>query len=145
MYTGMRVASSRVFVTRRVTRGGKMSFSCTALFSPTPLKKKKKKSQTRKIPQPIKSKATPPFLSTNSQGLEGFGLCVAEQCWGSVMGGNLRPDPEQSPRCGRGGRNAGSFSSCSLLEHRAGRIWQLPVLPFDDKVQRSAVFHRGRI
>lgn len=121
---------------RRSLREAKCHLAAQFCFSNTSQKKKKNPKR--------QSKATPPFLSTKFPSCWVLG-CVAEQCWGSVMGGNLRPDPEQSPRCGRGGRNAGSFSSCSLLEHRAGRIWQLPVLPFDDKVQRSAVLHRGRI
>lgn len=50
----------------------------------------------------------------------------------------LQQEGEQSPQCLLGEKNAGSSSSCSMLELLACKTQQRSELPFDDKVQSRA-------
>lgn len=50
----------------------------------------------------------------------------------------LQQEGEQSPQCLHREKNAGSSSSCSMLEPPACKTQQRAGLPFDDRVQSRA-------
>lgn len=58
--------------------------------------------------------------------------------WGKIFSSCCSRMGEQSPQCLRREKNAGSFSSCSMLEPPACKTQQRSGLPFDDKVQSRA-------